>query len=483
MKAFVSYVASATVLALFSAPLSSAECPFCSAVKQTLRQEFETMDAVAIGILIPDEKVKEIDGNARFRIVKVLRGENNIKLDQTIEAPYYGPGKSDKRFLLMGVDPAQILWSSPLPISAKAEEYLLKIPTLPEDGVERLKFFQQYLEDEDSLLARDAYDEFAITPYDQVKALKPAMNRPQLIKWIDDDKMTADRKRLYYTMLGVCGEKSDVALLEKKLRSEKQESRAGLDALIACYLTLSGDEGLPLIEELFLKNTKSQYAETYSAIMALRFHGTEGGVLDKKKIVGSLHHILQRPELADLVIPDLARWEDWSQISKLVSLFKEADETSSWVRVPVINYLRSCPLPEAAESLKELEKIDPKAVQRAKTFFPLPTAQPSKSDSSVLPSRKERTIVGRIPTGGEIAFRGSLAELPALIPSSSKMVLSDALTMNRLTIGSVGMLAVLTLALCMWLILSKSEKGQMGLIVLRQDGSQSIAETTQSVEV
>ncbi len=36
MKAFVSYVASATVLALFSAPLSSAaECPFCSAVKQT----------------------------------------------------------------------------------------------------------------------------------------------------------------------------------------------------------------------------------------------------------------------------------------------------------------------------------------------------------------------------------------------------------------------------------------------------------------
>ncbi len=46
----------------------------------------------------------------------------------------------------------------------QGEEYLLKIPTLPEDGVERLKFFQQYLEDEDSLLARDAYDEFAITP-------------------------------------------------------------------------------------------------------------------------------------------------------------------------------------------------------------------------------------------------------------------------------------------------------------------------------
>ncbi len=129
------------------------------------------------------------------------------------------------------------------------------------------------------------------------------MNRPQLIKWIEDDKMTADRKRLYYTMLGVCGEKSDVALLEKKLRSEKQESRAGLDALIACYLTLSGDNGLPLIEELFLKNTKSQYAKPIRPSWRCVSMEPKGGVLDKKKIVGSLHHILQRPELADLVIP------------------------------------------------------------------------------------------------------------------------------------------------------------------------------------
>ncbi len=37
--------------------------------------------------------------------------------------------------------------------------------------------------------------------------------------------------------------------------------------MIACYLTLKGDAGLPLIDELFLKNTKSQYSETYSAIM------------------------------------------------------------------------------------------------------------------------------------------------------------------------------------------------------------------------
>src|SRR5690606_30755075 len=80
--------------------------------------------------------------------------------------------------------------------------------------------------------------------------------------------------------------------------------------------------------------------------------------------------MLDRPELADLVIPDLARWEDWEVMPRLVQLFKEADEKSSWVRVPVINYLRACPLPEAQQYIAELEKVDPDAVRRANTFFP-----------------------------------------------------------------------------------------------------------------
>ena len=32
--------------------------------------------------------------------------------------------------------------------------------------------------------------------------------------------------------------------------------------------------------------------------------------------------MLDRPQLADLVIPDLARWEDWSVMDRLVELFK-----------------------------------------------------------------------------------------------------------------------------------------------------------------
>jgi hypothetical protein len=63
---------------------------------------------------------------------------------------------------------------------------------------------------------------------------------------------------------------------------------------------------------------------------------------------------------------------------RLVRLFKEADDKSSWVRVPVINYLRACPLPEAEKYIAELEKIDPVAVKRARTYFAPPQPDDDK---------------------------------------------------------------------------------------------------------
>jgi hypothetical protein len=210
------------------------------------------------------------------------------------------------------------------------------------------------------------------------------MNHDQLVSWIRNPDVPASRRRLYLTMLGVCGEPEDIAMLEEMLQSNDRNMKAGLDAMIGCYLTLRGAEGMPLVEKLFLKDKSAEYAETYAAIMALRFHGSETDIIPRERILAALRLMLNRPELADLVIPDLARWEDWSVMPQLVQLFKDADEKSSWVRVPVINYLRACPKPEAANYVSELEKIDPAAVKRANTFFPFgggTTATTNKTES------------------------------------------------------------------------------------------------------
>lgn len=370
-------IAISLAVTIASSTAVNATCPFCSAVSQTFTEEMASMDVVVFAELIEsvappaDLSDPTAVNRAKFRVTKVLKGSDFVAEGGVLETIYFGDSKEGDQFLVQGIRPPDINWTTPMRVSERARTYLATLDSLASEGADRLAFFQQFLEDEDEMLARDAYDEFANAPYDWVKALASKMNHDQLVAWVKNPDISASRKRLYFTMLGVCGKETDVPLLEELMSSTDRRQKAGLDALIACYLTLRGEEGLSVIEKLFLANHEADYSDTYAAITALRFHGTEGDRISKSQIVQALHPMLDRPTLADLVIPDLARWEDWSVMDRLVELFKSADEKTSWVRVPVINYLRACPLPEAKTHLEELEKIDPDAVRRANTFFPV----------------------------------------------------------------------------------------------------------------
>jgi hypothetical protein len=153
--------------------------------------------------------------------------------------------------------------------------------------------------------------------------------------------------------------------------SDDPAKREGLDALAAAYLTLKGEAGIPLLEERFLTdfNADEDTAETNAVISALRFHGTEVDHVPRARIAQAVRLALKHPQLADTVIPDLARWEDWTVMEELVDLFKNCDDDYSYVRVPVVAYLHACPKPEAKQYLKELEAIDPDSIRRARFFM------------------------------------------------------------------------------------------------------------------
>jgi hypothetical protein len=360
----------------------------------------------------------------------VIKGEGLVKDKEKVETLYFGDGTVGRSFLIMGISPPATMWSTPLPLTDRGIKYLTEIVKLPKDGAERLIFFQPYLEDEDEMLARDAYDEFARAPYADLKAIKTHLNHDQTVARIKNPDIPASRRRLYLVILGITGSQKDLPMLEEFMQASDRKAKSGLDALIACYLTLKGESGLPLVEKLFLANDKADYADTYAAIMAIRFHGSEGGVIESKRLVKSLHPMLDRPELADLVIPDLAKWEDWSVMDRLFDLFKTANEKNSWVRVSVINYLRTCPLPKAKELLAECEKIDPAAVKRANTFFPgAPSAPspPADKSSRVTPSAPAATaVVSR--EAALVSASGSLASAgPPVPPSDDKDELAAAL--------------------------------------------------------
>ena len=70
--------------------------------------------------------------------------------------------------------------------------------------------------------------------------LKDKMHREKLIEWIKDDKVPASRRRLYLTMLGMCGTQDDVPMIEGMIKTDDRQVRSALDAMIGCYLNLRG---------------------------------------------------------------------------------------------------------------------------------------------------------------------------------------------------------------------------------------------------
>lgn len=360
------------LLTSFASATSGMHCPFCSALNLTFAQQMNKSDIVVIAKVVNIPKpIDDIDApppKASFEITQVLKGDRFVKREMTFKSLLIGTYELGDEFLIMGNDPPAVIWEAPLRASERVIDYIGQLSDLPDEGVERLKFFQDYFEDSESLLAFDAYDEFAGAPYEALLELKDHMPREKLLEWIKDSDTAVNRRRLYFVMLGVCGTEDDIEYLEELIKSGDRGKQAGLDSLLACYLNLKKEAGVDLVESTFITDQEVDYVDTLAAVTALRFHGTEVDFIPKERIIKAVRQLLDRPKMADMIIPDLARWKDWTVMDKLVKMFKEADDETNWLRVPVIGYLQECPDPIAKKHIEELRKIDPDAVRRAEFF-------------------------------------------------------------------------------------------------------------------
>lgn len=437
-------------LAACAAGLAVVACPFCSAPSQTLSEELASAKVAVIARLSAAAASGEAGvsdpttGLAKFEVVEVIRHAEDFPDLKEIEAIYFGENEPGKMFLIVGLAPSglaaegspEVEWTTPLPLSERAVDYVKQLGSLPEKGPDRLAYFWQHFEHEDPLLAQDAYDEFARAPYKEVIDLGPRLDRDQLMEWINDPEIGPTRRRLYLTLLGICGQPEDADKLEVMLKYDYQQMKAALDAvgavmsvdgsavgapiageivqadvrrqqqcldaLVAAYLKLKGPDGLALIEEKFLANPKAEYTQVYATVMALRFHGEETDEIPRERLLESFRLVLDNPEISDQVIPDLARWEDWSVLERLLEMFK-ASEPDAWIRQPVISYvLVASEVPgdvgeRAGKALAEIEAIDPDGVKRAQSYmaFGLPTrtastaAAPGPEDMDEVPQGPE----------------------------------------------------------------------------------------------
>ncbi|MBL4885654.1 MAG: hypothetical protein JKY95_14125 [Planctomycetaceae bacterium] len=385
----------AAVIFSFSISTPQAKaCPFCSGPQLTLSEQIAQTDAAVIAEWVSGVK-PDFDagtaGSTVYRIKNVINSPSTPKLEQKQEITVdgYYPGDAESSVLILSTLDGELSWMSPLDISDAGYDYVKNAPSPEDDPGKRLAYFLTYLESNDPLLADDAYAEFANAPYKTIVSIKDQFPREKIRQWVFSDETSVTRIGLYGLMIGLCGNEEDKKLLEEKVVANDVEFRLGIDGIMAGYLILAGEAGLAILEDAKLKPSlespsKVPFSETFATLQSIKFMWEYGGNrISKERLRGSQRILLENSSLADLVIIDLARWQDWSIIGQLKDMYGQEPYDVPAIKRSIVGYLIQCvkqkpteegkPVPEfvtqAEEFLAELEVSDPKTVKVARLLF------------------------------------------------------------------------------------------------------------------
>jgi hypothetical protein len=242
----------------------------------------------------------------------------------------------------------------------------------------------KFLETPDGMIANDAYGEFANAPYKDIVPLAKQFPREKLRKWLASPDVPATRLGLYGLMLGLCGNEEDAALMQAKIGETTDGFRLGIEGVMSGYLLLTGEKGLETIEKSKLQSKEVPFSETYAAMQALRFLWTYGnGRIPAERLKASMRLLLERPEVSDLVIADLARWKDWSIQSRLMEMYGAEEYNIPSIKRSIIRYMiastKDVPagggekpprhVTDGAKLLAQLRDKDAKMVNEVERYF------------------------------------------------------------------------------------------------------------------
>lgn len=374
------------LILLAQVPVAQA-CPFCSAPSLTLTEQLSQSDVAVLVQWIEAEKGDlEKAGKTVFEVKEIIRqsDKDKLKVGDKITINRHRPGKKGNLFMLLGTKGAEVDWGDPIEVTETSYHYVSQAPPPEEKTSKRLRYFLKFLEFPDQMISNDAYAEFANAPYEDIATLSKDMPREKIRKWLSDPETPVTRIGLYGLLMGLCGQGEDVEFMEKKINEPTKDFRLGIDGVISGYLLLTGSDGLDKIDESKFVPKDVAFSETYAAMQALRFMWTYGdGRIDKARLRKSMRLLLDRPELTDLVVADLARWDDWSVMNRLMEMYGAEDYNIPSIKRAIVRYLlvatkgknKNGGGPDAAttekakELLAKLREEDPKTVKSAERFF------------------------------------------------------------------------------------------------------------------
>jgi hypothetical protein len=367
-------------------------CPGCTPTASETRAETVARSDVVLLVQYVEGNDQDGDKAARTVYEVTLVGKDttqSYKPKQRIALDNYRESSPGDLYFLNGIvnKEGTVDWEAPVEITETGYYYVMQAPSPELPRPKRLPYFLKFLELSDQFIANDAYNEFAFAPFEDLVTITDQLPREKLRKWITDKKTTQTHLGLYGIMLGLCGEPSDAQLLGNLFFKNAEDYVFGMEGIVTGYLFLTRAGGLEKIEKDLLGKTTGEIDFLYPLMRAFRIVWTYGGDrVPKPELIQAMRMFLKHDRLDELVIPDLARWQDWGSTDVLISKYNtEQDAKNASLRKQILIFMMECArqkpdengkLPATAQKAQEfldrVEADDPEVLKRVRRFYRLP---------------------------------------------------------------------------------------------------------------
>lgn len=268
------------------------------------------------------------------------------------------------------VVPELLEWDAPEPLTMERMHYLFEAPAPELPQQLRLPYYLAHLESTDTVIAVDAWAEFAGAKYEEVAAVRSSMSRDRLRSWIADPNANPERLGLYGMMLGLCGNASDAEFLREQIGTPNsgKSFRYGVEGLMGGYLLLTGDAGVAFLEDTRLRRPGVASEELFAVVQSLQFIWSyENLLISRPRLRAALHLLLDNEDMREVIIADLARWKDWPTAYRLQETFQTAGQDDDRSRKAIVRFMIA--LIRDADRDTGLEKPAPELVDSTRQFL------------------------------------------------------------------------------------------------------------------
>ncbi len=387
-------------------------CPFCSSGGPSFTQEINLADFIVLGTMTNARRDVDGDltkGTTDLVIDAVVKPHPYLAGKTTLRLPRYVPADpktANDKFLVFcqlytpPADLAAAAVASPLAIASNGAVTLDAIRGEPvradskiadylkgafevrqKDTLTRLSYFFNYLDSPEFVVSADAYNEFAVTDYADVRKVGPALPTAKLLKWLTDPATPRNRVGLYGLLVGHGGRPGDAAAVRKLLDAPDNKFASGLDGLMAGYTLLDPKAGYEYLLGQ-LKRPDADFQARYNALKTARFFWDyRPDVVSHDQVLEAVKIIVAQPDMADLAIEDLRKWGVWGLTGYVLS-FADAREHAAIpiTRRAILKFALAAPVEQKAakEYADRIRREDPERVKYVEqTLKDEPPTKPS----------------------------------------------------------------------------------------------------------